>query len=47
MELLELIQQLQEQLNAAYVAADKNDKDGAKEYLRAAKDLLDSEFLHD
>lgn len=47
MEILELIQQLQEQLNAAYVAADKNDKDGAKEYLRAAKDLLDDALLAD
>ncbi len=47
MELMDLISALQDELNDAYVAADGEDVDGAKEHLRAAKQLLDDEFAAD
>ena len=45
MELADLISTLQDELNAAYVAEDTGDMDGAREHLRAAKKMLDDEFL--
>ena len=47
MELMDLIEVLQTELNAAYVAADDNNEDGAREHLRAAKKLLDDELVKD
>lgn len=47
MKLKDLIDVLQTELNAAYVAADDNNEDGAREHLRAAKKLLDDEFFND
>ena len=47
MELVDLITQLQAKLDDADLALDAEDVDGAREALRAAKDLLDAEFLRD
>jgi len=47
MDLVELISELQRILDAADVAADTGDELQAKGYLRAAKSLLDDEFLKD
>jgi len=44
MEIKDLIQQLQDELNAAYVAADDDNEDEAREYLKAAKQMLDDEL---
>ncbi len=44
MEIKDLIQVLQTELNAVYVAVDDNDEDGAREHLKAAKRLLEDEL---
>lgn len=47
MELEDLISELERILDRTGVAADKGDESQARGYLRAAKDLLDDEFLKD
>jgi len=47
MELEELITQLQAKIDDADLAIDSEDRDEAREHLRAAKSLLDDEFLKD
>ncbi len=45
MELEELIQELENLIGEADMAADGGDVDEAKEQLRKAKELLEAEFL--
>jgi len=45
MELEELIRELENLIGEADMAADAGDEDGAREYLRKAKELLEAEFL--
>lgn len=45
MELIELIQELENLIDEADIAADAGNVDGAREYLRKAKELLEVEFL--
>ena len=45
MELEELIQELENLIGEADMAADAGNVDEAKEHLREAKDLLEVEFL--
>ena len=45
MEIVDLIRELQRILDEADVAADAGNVDEAREHLRAAKALLDDEFL--
>ena len=47
MELEDLITQLQANLDDADLAIDAEDRDEAREHLRAAKSLLDDEFIKD
>ena len=47
MELVDLITQLQAKIDDADLALDAENVDEAREALRAAKDLLDAEFLKD
>ena len=47
MELVELIASLKVKIDEADVALDSGDVDGAREYLREAKQLLDDEFMKD
>ena len=45
MELEELIQELENLIGEADIAADGGDVDEAREHLRKAKELLEAEFL--
>jgi len=45
MELVELIQELDNLIGEADMAADGGDEDKAREHLRKAKELLEDEFL--
>jgi len=45
MELVDLITKLQENIDDADLALDGEDVDTAREHLRAAKSLLDDEFM--
>lgn len=47
MELADLIRELEIILDSADVAADAGDESQARGYLRAAKKLLDAEFIKD
>ena len=47
MELVDLITELQAKIDDADLALDAENVDEAREALRAAKDLLDAEFLKD
>ena len=47
MELVELITELQAKLDDADLALDAGNVDEAREALRAAKELLDAEFMKD
>jgi len=45
MELNDLITELQGKIDDANIALEAKEKDEAREHLRAAKDMLDAEFL--
>lgn len=47
MELKDLIHELQTVLDEANIALEAKERDEARKYLRAAKQLLDDEYLYD